>query len=146
MVVQTIVDYTVVYLYYMKTGAFMKRNNNIKLTPEDPNPVVDKGNVYRYLKRYEESENEYYKALKITPKHFRAHRYLARLYLETERYQEALNPALVAVKSEKDYGFGHVQLGAAKVSLEIPGYCIDFKNAIRYNAKQGLEFFSYHCK
>lgn len=136
-------------LLYEEMGKHEKEiemlNLQIKHSPTDPNPYIHRGRAYLTLKMYEKSEIDYNHALKIQPNYHRAFGYLAHLQLEMGRYQEALNNALLAIESKPDYGFGYVKLGNAKVALEMSGYCEDFRNAMKYNAKEGLKFYNYYC-
>lgn len=136
-------------LLYEQMGEYEKEiemlNLQIAVSPEDPNPIIHRGRAYLELKMFEKCENDYNQALKMQPEYHRAYAYLAHLQLETKRYQEALNNALLAIEAKPDYGFGHVKLGMAKAVLNMDGYCNDFQNAIKYNAKEGLKFYNYYC-
>ncbi len=71
----------------------------LEINPLSHNFLADLGKIYYFNHEYQEAENYCKKALEIYPDFVFAHQYLTDIYMQTGRYDEAVEEFITASKA-----------------------------------------------
>jgi tetratricopeptide (TPR) repeat protein len=105
----------------------------LKNLPKDKDALLKMGELYFYVKKYQESINMINQALEVDPYLSKAYFLKGMNYMESGDTSKAVNSFLTAVEQDPDYYTAYMQLALLHYQKSNP-LCLDyFDNALRIN-------------